>query len=56
MGRFHDKKCNFDLLDLKFGDEDLMAVKVLYSVEDIALMDVDGELCLRDGGNLYQIH
>ena len=33
-----------------------MAGKVLYGVEDIALMDVDGELCLRDGGNLYQIH
>ena len=33
-----------------------MAEKVLYSVEDIALMDVEGELCLRDGGNLYQIH
>ena len=34
----------------------MMAEKVLYGVEDIALMDVDGELCLRDGGNLYQIH
>ncbi len=56
MGRYHDKECDFDLLDLKFGDEDLMAVKVLYSIEDIALMDVDGELCLRDGENLYQIH
>lgn len=33
-----------------------MAVKVLYSVKNIALMDVDGELCLRDGGNLYRIH
>ena len=34
----------------------MMAGKELYSVEDIALMDVDGELCLRDGGTLYRIH
>ena len=33
----------------------MMAEKVLYSVEDIALIDVDGELYLRDGGNMYQI-
>ena len=41
---------------VKPGDEELMAEKVLYSAEDMALMDVDGELCLRDGGNLYRIH
>ena len=34
----------------------MMAGNVLYSVEDIALMDMDGELCLRDGGYLYQIN
>ena len=41
---------------VKPGDEELMVGKVLYSAEDIALMDVDGELCLRHGGNLYRIH
>ena len=43
---------------VKFGDTVLVTPtnqKVLYSMGDIALLDVGGELCLRDGEIIYQV-